>query len=775
MTFLPQINWETVLLGGAKAPTIHRGNGIRGTQRSGIGEAGESWVDHAFGGHSGGNTQQDSQTDSNENPREVWRGGYFEGNVPLTIALADHAGRMWASGHMGLDVHNPNLANRWLRPHRSEKFLQGSTHTLYWSTRGANAGTPQSFHFSAFKVDHVTGLYTPTTLTSDLPNQVCSDGHAPPPVTPDPANPCQTFPNPASPGIPDTSAERFMDYGRECVYSQKLEVDAGLVGVTVVFQLVFNDHQDGTKHKMMSAPVQFVAQIDQQINAAATASRRMAECEWQNGAIHDVAPVTRRLKEEDGNMVDAPEDSKDGLEIPLESLPVVSDDSEDQAGHQNAENRNLKMRDELEAFNSGQYGYSPSNVNFGERMNELHPICTREPLHYSIGAGIFFRAKVHNFRMPNDVPMGALGALANLAQFADMDTMDIALAKTALGQKLSALFPKGLCTEGVCDGTLPGCPGQMVHPIQIPKVEFKLDRALNWTNVTTANAKESTAYAMALLPEFIRVTSIIAGSIINHFHSTTHMPSSGNSYYHGGNIVYVNGQKCRWTKVVDCVAQFNYRGTEYDGCTLVDHKNRGWCSVDSKFRGNWRDCELTCQDQTGAPYKIHNVSNVDLSSNTPQGVGRKLEEENSHVHESDRFVVEFDPKAVQYKVDEALIHTLVQRNAFRGIDEQDKASIVGFRLHHGDANPTEDNDAKWIAVGPERKFEVGEDTSNMGAFEMDFNIKAMKPSPVSMALPTLLAGLAVLGVAALVAGFYRSKKSQVRPYVSVDVEASAVE
>merc|ERR1719345_567584 len=126
----------------------------------------------------------------------------------------------------------------------------------------------------------------------------------------------------------------------------------------------------------------------------------------------------------------------------MSEVHVASDDHEEDEEH-----TTIKTSRRL---GQNPYGYTPSNINFQDKMAELHPICTRKPLRYKIGAGIFFRAKLHNFEIPSGTALGALAPLANLAQFADMDTHNIALANTALGVKIANFFPKALCDQGVC-------------------------------------------------------------------------------------------------------------------------------------------------------------------------------------------------------------------------------------------------------------------------------------------------------------------------------------
>jgi hypothetical protein len=815
-TFLPSIDWDAILIRRNDMGKLANNQGVhfgRNPDDTGVGRLGSSSYGGVVGRGRPWTGQEREEVTYRTNPHSVFRGGwngakscrhhnlngggrrrhgqhllcrlargFFEGNVPLRIGLTTPNNQNWASGHMGLDVRNPETASRWLRPYRTDHFLTGSHHVLYWHTRHSDPSTPQSFKFAAFKVDPASGVYQPTHLQVQLPMQVCTYN--------------------------DPEAKRFEGYGDECVYSKKLAVDDSLLGTTLVFQLVFTDHLDGTKHKMMSAPVRVVNQLPGENQNT-----------WQSRVVSYPTGMRpqRRLMEEGGNMVDAPKDGDAAVnEIPMATLPVQPTDEEELEGKEEEKDdrhtdevhvslRNLQGVADADAIGNEVFGsedtsedenigYETSDIDFGARMADLHPICSRKPLHYSLGAGLFLRAQLHNFQIPDGSPLGALAPLANLASFADMDTMDVPLVNTELGKKLSSLLPKDFCNEGVCDGNLPGCPGQVVHPMTIPKVEFKLKRKLKWNKDTEQSARDATAYAMALLPEFIRVVSIVIGSLMHH--STTLRPYRHNRYYHTGSVAYVNGQPCRWTRNPDCQAVFNYRGMDYYGCTTEDHGTRGWCSVDRKFQGNWHNCYLTCKNKYGQSYNIHDFKHVNIQTapatrTGPMGQqsgggfidklkniftgGRRLSEKKEEdAPETDRFLVDFQKEGLQYKVDKALIHTLLKRGAFRGIEDGRErrlgtADITHFRLHYGDYEPSED-DSKMIPVGAEQKFEV-----DMSGKDAEFGAEWSSPpislkAPVNVPFITMIAGAAVLGVAGLVAGVYRVKNSngQVAPYVTVD-------
>merc|ERR1719253_1681415 len=120
----------------------------------------------------------------------------------------------------------------------------------------------------------------------------------------------------------------------------------------------------------------------------------------------------------------------------------------------------------------------------------------------------------------------------------------------------------------------------------------------------------------------------------------------------------------------------------------------------------------------------------------------KKQKEEETAPESDRFLAEFEPQALQYKVDEDLIHNLIRRQAFRGMEDGREAElgplkIVSFHVHKGDTTPGK---AKMIPVGLEEKFE--------------WHAPAIQPS-VSLPITTLIAGATLLGITFLIAGFFR--------------------
>lgn len=611
-TFLPAIDWDRAL----SSEDDNRGAAFN---RFGVGDGGKSGV-----GNGGGLERKRSAIRKNFiagtkgfhhlNPREVYRGGFFFGNIPIKIALAGGQGAIFSTGHMGIDVHSPGAANRWLRPFRTESFLKDSQHSLLWTTRHGRPDVTSKFHLVAYKVG-AHGEWEETGM-SWVVDQACK--------------------------INDPLAAKYLEYGSECVFSQQIRVDPSLVGVNVIFQLTFRDHADKFLHKMVSAPVKFVDSLD------TYKAQRDHEHNWANvlhgsesnpftgsgfkKAIHgfknawdhltgdDPASLSdddlrRRLTMENGVMVDAPVNSNHEVDVKMAELPVQKEGEDKEATE--FEKPRASRRLGMSARRLAGLGVQSSNINFGARMSALHPICTKKPLHYSIGAGIYFRAQVHNLHFRTNAQeaaaLGPLSSVAGLLNVAHLDTHDIALANTDVGKKLSDIFPKGLCTEGVCEGTLPGCPGQMAQTMMIPKVEFRFKRKFQWTADATQDAKTATAYAMAVVPEFIRVASIIITSMVHA--STTRAfglsESNQNRFYGHNNAIYVHGHPCSWTPNPECVHAFRYRGVDYQGCTIEDHLDRGWCSTSREFHGSWRNCLLTCRDDQGLPYVVPDVAEAE--------------------------------------------------------------------------------------------------------------------------------------------------------------------
>lgn len=51
--------------------------------------------------------------------------------------------------------------------------------------------------------------------------------------------------------------------------------------------------------------------------------------------------------------------------------------------------------------------------------------------------------------------------------------------------------------------------------------------------------------------------------------------------------------ECTWVPAASCIKEFDYEGTHYVGCTVVDH-DTPWCSNTEMYKGSWNHCTYTC-------------------------------------------------------------------------------------------------------------------------------------------------------------------------------------
>jgi hypothetical protein len=61
-----------------------------------------------------------------------------------------------------------------------------------------------------------------------------------------------------------------------------------------------------------------------------------------------------------------------------------------------------------------------------------------------------------------------------------------------------------------------------------------------------------------------------------------------------------DGDNCIWQPDQECSLTFQYKGVQYTGCTDVDHPTP-WCSHDSNHKGSWTACTKVCSKPTPAP------------------------------------------------------------------------------------------------------------------------------------------------------------------------------
>jgi hypothetical protein len=224
-------------------------------------------------------------------------------------------------------------------------------------------------------------------------------------------------------------------------------------------------------------------------------------------------------------------------------------------------------------------------------------------------------------------------------------------------------------------------------------LELELSRPFTWTKDSKAAAAGALAFGMALMPEFIRIGSLVLTSILpNKKHKVNEL---GNIYTKGDRI-WVGGRECKWFGEPVCKPDFIYRGTEVTGCTMRDNRFQGWCSLERTFAGNWRLCDLACMEPDGASAKTVPDDEVDKIVDQLRKAAKKDEETTRRLSDSDepvianRFAISFQPGSLNYELTEDFVRTLIRRQAFRGIEdgreaELGEAKIVGFRVSSGEA------------------------------------------------------------------------------------------
>jgi len=648
-SFLPEVDWSTVLRGDTVPPNV------MGAQ-----------------GHYLGNVRVDLMMD-----RYTDMLGKGINNMKSFFTGDADSGNAYITGVMGLNAQFPIDSSRWIYPSMHVDLAPDTEHMLYWSIEGGVIGQRYNFNFSAYKLNPNTGDFEPTALRMDLANLECLD---------------------------NSLNGEFPDYGNKCHFQQNLKVLPGLVGLQITFKLRWINEALHITEEMMSPVVSFVAKENHPtpMPLGPPPTRRLEDLEVEKG---------------DGVTVVRPPANKDGVDLQMESVPLseatrfpghdfarhisvddISDDDADQAAH---EERRL----------AEQFGISHSNIDFNKKLAELHPICVKKDLAYKVSYGLAFRAIVHTGHFVENGPGGVpAGLLANIFRFiANFDTGDINILQKGTGNVLDKVLPKEMCRGGVCQGILPGCPGKIVRTMTIPRVEFELNRNFHWTPVSDKNARTAVAYATALFPEALRVGSLIVQSIIQ---TTTTTKNIADLIYEQGSVVWKNGHVCRWIQRGVCQEKWNYKGRWVVGCTMEDHNLLGWCSTDQYFNGNWRNCYLNCGGQiyhNPEKYIItHGQPSRKLAEDEVVVMGEKeprrlAEQAETKTNMSNRFVVDFDRDALHYNIDQGLIRSLLARQAFRGInDEQGEAKIVAFKVHTGDTKPGE---AELEPVGPEEKFE----------------------------------------------------------------------
>jgi hypothetical protein len=67
---------------------------------------------------------------------------------------------------------------------------------------------------------------------------------------------------------------------------------------------------------------------------------------------------------------------------------------------------------------------------------------------------------------------------------------------------------------------------------------------------------------------------------------------------------------CQWEPAPTCVAEFDYEGVHYTGCSAADHDSP-WCSNDKVYAGSWNHCLYTCDDKKDETKAVNNATVAD--------------------------------------------------------------------------------------------------------------------------------------------------------------------
>lgn len=348
------------------------------------------------------------------------------------------------------------------------------------------------------------------------------------------------------------------------------------------------------------------------------------------------------------------------------------------------------------------------------QTNQLHAICTKKKLTYRLHLGVDYRVRFIPLRTSAGVvtPFHWLNALGK--NFLDTGNRNM-WQSTPVEAFLNKLLPPGLCSNGVCAGELPGCPGEVAHSKFLGNMQYKvgyvwpptpnttlellLSRPFEWTKDSKATARGALAFGMALMPEVVRITSLVLEQLFPSDKDKEHGLHPGDVVQDGDilRVPKADGSEmaCRWTAPSTCINEFIYRSGTVTGCTMKDHHFRGWCSVDRTFAGNWRNCDLVCTT---------NGQTVQLNQEQVDGIVNKMRKEDETPHlpwgkrklsdvdqpvKANRFVVSFQEGSLHYGLTDDFIRTLIRREAFRGFEdghehELGEAKIVGFRIHSGE-------------------------------------------------------------------------------------------
>lgn len=144
--------------------------------------------------------------------------------------------------------------------------------------------------------------------------------------------------------------------------------------------------------------------------------------------------------------------------------------------------------------------------------------CKARDLHFKIGKGILFRGSIESMGMPAGFPMLSGGGT---------NGPEIATAWRRIGGAphnrtkgdLQDYLPKTLCKTGICSGGLPGCNTQQSKELFFPKIVINVNRTATWQELegpdgtlfphlpafVGKSVKPALTYAFAALPEMVEL------------------------------------------------------------------------------------------------------------------------------------------------------------------------------------------------------------------------------------------------------------------------------
>jgi hypothetical protein len=628
----------------------------------------------------------------------------------------------WGSGEIGFAGHDVKASSRFLYPGWSMHWEADSSRPVYWSTEHGytlvHSGKAQQFRIEVLAERIETGgrvSYLPVpqegqnVLTKDLR--------------------C----NPEELKIPFVEGDNaFADYGSECHFSSKITIPLAFKDSVVRINIFWVDPEDPRRleNVLRSPGITILAKV---------------------------APVVHR-KLQDGS--------------------ALMDEAVERGTFVNEESSSRQLR-------SWEYGLQQvSSEVAAHATNQLHPICIKKELSYRLHLGIDYRVFLEDLRSTGAItPFKWLNSLEGLGQNV-FDTGNRPIWEgTPVETFLDKLLPQGLCSGGVCSGELPGCPGDVAPakfmgnwaynkefvypPTPNQTLELELSRPFKWTEDSKAAAAGSLAFGMALMPEVIRIGSLVLTSMLPDHKK--HINKPGDVDYKGDIIWTYSGSgaaiPCKFYPEPICVSEFIYRGQAVTGCTIQDMNYRGWCSLDRLFSGNWRQCYLACNGRTLPEKEVDIIVDklrAKAESEPWNPRTRRLSEKSDEATEANRFLVSFQPGSLNYGLTDDFIRKLIRRQSFRGIEDGREAElgevkITGFRIHSGNT-PEVGKTVLLPAPTDIEKFEAnytrqkGDPIFEIKKSVAELNLVAEEVASRSYEMPLFALGLSIVALIAVVVG-----------------------